>query len=47
MVILLTVIHGPWSTLPAERTMRCKIVCFTRQRFARAFIDAEAIMNPS
>ena len=28
-------------TLHAERRMRCKIVYFTRQRFARAIIDAE------
>ena len=41
MVILLILIHGLLSTLHAERTMRYKIVCFTRQHFARAFIDAE------
>ena len=36
MVILLILIHGLLSTLHAERTMRCKIVSFTRQHFARA-----------
>ena len=31
------------STLHAERTMRCKIVYFTRQRFARVIIDTETL----
>ena len=42
MVILLILIHGLLlSTLLAERTMGCKVVYFTRQRFAFAIIDAE------
>ena len=45
MVILLILIHGLLSTLHAERTMRCKIVYFTGQRFALAIIDAETLRN--
>ena len=43
IVIVLILIHGLFSTLHAERTMRCKIVYFSRQRFARAIIDAETL----
>ena len=38
-------IFGLLSTLPAERTMHCKIVYFTRQRFARLIIDAETLRS--
>ena len=40
MVILLISIHG---LLHAEGTMRCKIVYFTRKRFASAIIYAETL----
>ena len=33
------------QTLHAKRTMRCKIVYFTRQRFARAIIDADTLRS--
>ena len=35
----------PRATLHAERKMRCKIVYFTRQRFARSIIDAEILRS--
>ena len=45
MVILLILIQEQLSTLHAERTMHCKIVYFTRQRFAGAIIDAETLRS--
>ena len=43
MIILLISIHGLLSALHAERTMRFKVVYFTRQRFACTIIDAETL----
>ena len=45
MVILLILIHGLLSTLHAERIIRCKIVYFARQRFARVMIDVETLRS--